>query len=322
MDDHQATSPTVSVVITTYNRAGQVVEAITSVLRQTWTDYELIVVDDGSTDDTRERLKPYIERIRYMYQANRGVSSARNAGSRAARGRWLAYLDSDDVWHPTKLQRQFEAVAAMGDRYGACFTNCIYKGDPNLSSPIFEIAGFRVDEEFGGVSNPLRFIMSESFALCIQSLLVLRVAFDKTGGFDESITIAEDREFIFRLSFLTKFCYVSEALVTIDRTLGVERLTRFTSQRNERVHTWHEQLLKSMLADPRLVDPEIRSLIEAELMAVYYDWTATRLMRLDVPGSFRSLGMLREMGQTRSRILRTLITRAKAKALRLAGKHV
>ena len=106
----------VSVIIPTYNRAALVKEAVASVLAQTWREFELIVVDDGSTDDTPEALAPYASRIRLLRRENRGgVSAARNAGMAAARGEWLAFLDSDDLWLPEKLARQMAYLAAHPD---------------------------------------------------------------------------------------------------------------------------------------------------------------------------------------------------------------
>jgi hypothetical protein len=227
----------------------------------------------------------------------------------------LAYLDSDDTWYPTKLERQFEALSALGEGYGACFTNCIYKGNPDLTLTLFEIAGFQTTDKFGIVSSPVQFIMSETFALCIPSLLVLRSVFDQLGGFSENIAFAEDKDFIYRASFLTKMAYVSEPLISIDRTPGIPRLTDFSSQRDDRVYRWHEQLLNEMLGYPKLVDPEMRRLIERELTGVYYDWAAAKIMAFDVTGSVRTLGRLRSMSQTRGRILWTLLRRAAAKVL-------
>src|SRR5271166_6410356 len=99
-------TPAVSVVIPTYNRSALLPSAVESVLAQTFTDYELIVIDDGSTDDTCERLKPYMGRIRYCYQDNRGASAAQNKGIEIARGTWVSILGSDDLWLPAKLERQ------------------------------------------------------------------------------------------------------------------------------------------------------------------------------------------------------------------------
>src|SRR5438477_8705985 len=98
--------PLVSVVIPTYNRAKMVVEAVRSALGQTVTAMEVIVVDDGSRDDTEERLSEFGNRIEFYVQQNQGVSAARNAGIGHATGEYIAFLDSDDVWHPRKLEMQ------------------------------------------------------------------------------------------------------------------------------------------------------------------------------------------------------------------------
>src|SRR5512139_3834983 len=102
----QAISPLVSVVIPTYNRAWCLRQAVDSVLAQEFGDFELIVVDDGSTDATADLLAAYADRIRVLRQANHGVSAARNAGIAAARGGLFAFLDSDDIWLSRKLSTQ------------------------------------------------------------------------------------------------------------------------------------------------------------------------------------------------------------------------
>ncbi|MEW6186166.1 MAG: glycosyltransferase family A protein, partial [Thermodesulfobacteriota bacterium] len=99
-------TPAVSVIIPTYNRAEFVIQAVESVFKQTFADFELILVDDGSSDETRAALEPYSDCITYLYQSNRGVSSARNLGLKIAQGKWLAFLDSDDLWLPEKLEGQ------------------------------------------------------------------------------------------------------------------------------------------------------------------------------------------------------------------------
>src|SRR5437870_2550752 len=112
--------PTVSVIIPTFNRSSHIINAIESVSQQTYTDYELVVVDDGSTDDTRERLRPYCGRIRYVYQQNRGASAAQNKGVALATGKWVSILGDDDEWLPTKLECQFEALARCHEECAAC----------------------------------------------------------------------------------------------------------------------------------------------------------------------------------------------------------
>ncbi len=105
----------VSVIIPTYNRAGYLIEAIESVLAQTYRDIEIIVVDDGSNDNTREKLKPYEDRIEYIYVENGGPAYARNVGMRMARGKYIAFLDSDDRYYPYKTEIQVDFLERHDD---------------------------------------------------------------------------------------------------------------------------------------------------------------------------------------------------------------
>ena len=105
-------TPQVSVVIPAYNCAAYGGQAVDSVLHQTYTDWEIIVVDDGSQDDTRLILEQYGDRIRYIYQQNQGVSIARNRGIELARGEFIAFLDADDYFFPDKIAAQIAVFAA------------------------------------------------------------------------------------------------------------------------------------------------------------------------------------------------------------------
>jgi len=112
--------PRVSVIIPTYNRARYLVEAIESVLAQTCSDMEIIVVDDGSNDNTREKLQPYEDRIKYIYVDNGGPASARNVGMRMARGKYIAFLDSDDHYYPYKIEIQADFLDRHHDVAMVC----------------------------------------------------------------------------------------------------------------------------------------------------------------------------------------------------------
>lgn len=105
----------VSVIIPTYNRAHCITDAVESVLNQTYKNYEIIVVDDGSTDGTQNLLNLYLSKIKYIYQKNSGVSSARNKGIREAKGEYIAFLDSDDYWEPYKLELQVNCIEYLKD---------------------------------------------------------------------------------------------------------------------------------------------------------------------------------------------------------------
>src|SRR5262245_42395210 len=108
-------TPLISVVIPAFNSAATLPRALASVFAQTCTQYEVIVVDDGSTEDLVAALQPYRARINLVRQSNAGAAAARNTGVRHARGKWLAFLDADDFWHRRKLELQLQACEARPD---------------------------------------------------------------------------------------------------------------------------------------------------------------------------------------------------------------
>lgn len=199
----------ISVVIPTFNRADRIVRAVRSVLEQTLAPAEVIVVDDGSTDLTRRALSPFIGRIRYLLTPNGGVSRARNTGIGACRSDWIAFLDSDDVWHPEKLVHQSLCVSATGMR--ACFCGCTDDSGRPLD-PHSQTSDIRVHEAGDG-----RLTRGESHPY-IQSLLCHRSVFCDCGMFDESLSVAEDTLMFSRIAMTCGFVFHSELLVMIERT--------------------------------------------------------------------------------------------------------
>ena len=115
--------PKVSVIIPAYNASDYIAAAINSVLRQTFKDYEIIVVNDGSTDNTVDVLKPFMSRIRYIYQDNKGEKGAKNTGIKLAEGEYIALLDSDDLWMEDKLERQVPILDESGPEVGIIHTD-------------------------------------------------------------------------------------------------------------------------------------------------------------------------------------------------------
>jgi hypothetical protein len=190
--------PKVSVVIPTYNRAMCIGDAVESVLAQTYRDFEVVVVDDGSTDDTAAALAKFGDKIRVIRQKNGGVSRARNAGIEAARGEWVALLDSDDVWLPEKLAIQMQGVAAHPGVV-AQMVDSMITGYSEKPISLFELRGYR--DRF--LKQPLR--MRPLFdVLDVQyftsTWLLHRPTLLRTGLFKPTLTLWEDFDVLVRMA--------------------------------------------------------------------------------------------------------------------------
>ena len=216
-------NPKVSVVIPTYNRAGTVPRAIESVLGQTFTDIEVVVVDDGSSDDTGKVLaEMFGERIRYFAQVNQGASIARNRGIEEARGEWIAFLDSDDLWEKEKLEWQLKAVGQFAPQCFGCYTDTRFFNHPETRT-MFQLVEheFRHEGTMGAKPDVLERLVRPGGAgmvVCLSSFMGRADVIRKTTGFDPKLLYSQDSEFLFRLALLTGFCYVNLPLVRFDRS--------------------------------------------------------------------------------------------------------
>jgi len=184
-------TPIVSVIIPTFNRGWVIREAIDSVLNQTFGSFELIVVDDGSTDNTHDILAEYKDRITLIKQRNRGVSAARNRGMDVASGRFMAFLDSDDLWLPQKLSRQI-AFFESNPAALICQTEETWIRDGVRVNP-----GKRHHKVSGMIFEP-------SLHLCLVSpsaVMLKRSLFDEVGFFDESLPACEDYDMWLRVGY-------------------------------------------------------------------------------------------------------------------------
>lgn len=207
--------PAVSVVIPTYNRAHCLPRALESVLRQTFADFEVIVVDDCSTDDTQAYLATIRDsRLRVLrHEVNKGGSGARNTGIAAARAELVAFQDSDDEWLVTKLARQVEEYRRNADpEYGAIYCGKITYGE----------AGFR---DYGPrkvyyaplphceqTSGDILHALLKHPMISTQTLMVRKDLLDQIGGFDETLKLGQDWDLTIRLARITKFLFIEEPL--------------------------------------------------------------------------------------------------------------
>ncbi len=182
--------PQVSVIIPTYNRGRVIKEAIDSVLAQDYTEFELIVVDDGSTDHTSDVLDSYRNVIKVLSQKNKGVSAARNRGIAEASGKFIAFLDSDDLWLPQKLSTQVEFFNKTPDAL-ICQTEEVWIRNRLRVNPKKRH------------KKPSGMIFKLSLELCLVSpsaVMIKRSLFDRVGEFDETLPACEDYDLWLRIS--------------------------------------------------------------------------------------------------------------------------
>ena len=211
-------NPAVSVIIPTYNRAPQLRSAIASVLSQTFSNLDLIIVDDGSKDETADVVRSFVDdRIRYFYQRNQGQAIATNEGMGKVRGEWIAFLDSDDVWLPNKLEMQLQALNQFGPARQACFTDANYVNNPQLRTTAFKRAKMHFRTEVGVLRNTSMYLLTDPHGIYVQSLVMRADLLKRVDGFDPTLRIFLDKDFIFRLSRATEFGFVNLPLLEIDR---------------------------------------------------------------------------------------------------------
>lgn len=195
----------VSVVIPVYNGERYLREALDSVFAQTFRDYEVICVDDGSTDRSAGMIREYGEQVTLIQQANEGQGAARNRGARSARGAYLAFLDQDDRWYPHKLERQ---VAALDADPGAVLAYC-NSDRMDREGRLLQV-GATLAESQSAMESPLGRVTGEGLILP-SSMLVRRDAFDRVGGFDGALRGFEDFDLSARLKQQGRFIFLEES---------------------------------------------------------------------------------------------------------------
>ena len=186
-----------SVIIPTHNSRRFLEDAIHSVLEQTFQDWELILVDDGSTDDTGEMAAELADpRIRYVYQHNRGSPAARNTGLKLARGEYIAFLDADDLWLPDKLEKQVAYLDSLPSTVGLVYSN-YEMWNPESRARLGPFPGVHGRPRGRVLSHLLR---PGSFFIHPCASLIRREVFDTVGLFDESLRTFEDWELWVRIA--------------------------------------------------------------------------------------------------------------------------
>lgn len=209
-------APSVSVIVATYNRAPLLPHTLDSILAQRFRSFEVIVVDDGSRDDTQAVLSSYGDRIRSAVQDNRGPSAARNAGAQLATGRWLAFQDSDDLAMPGHLGTLF-GYAQAHPECAMVFANGGYlKGPEHQRDTIIPAAKSRALAARG---VGLQDIFDKSIVR-LQAALISKAAYEAVGGHDESLRICMDLDLAFRLLMRFPVAYLDEVVFSYRKHEG------------------------------------------------------------------------------------------------------
>ena len=279
-NNFMSSKPLVSVVIPTYNRAQQTIAAIESVLAQTYLNFEIIVVDDGSTDDSGEVIRRFIAQgtngshpISLCSQPNQGASVARNTGIAKARGEYIAFLDSDDIWLPEKLEWQMRALDQLKNECGVCVTDAclVNKAGMEISSS-FQTHGRHFEQTIGIDRDAVKSIARSFCGVWLSTLLARADLIKRIGGFSPDVSFVEDRDLHFRLALITSIAYVNKPLVRTDRT---------PSPPGSQVRPWdsvevqfrqQQHMLEKWLRMDAALPPDVRRIIERSLRALHSHW--------------------------------------------------
>ncbi len=227
--------PLISVITPTYNRADFLGEAIDSMLAQTYDHFEMIIVDDGSTDDTRALVERYQSdpRIRYFYQENQGQSVARNQGIAASKGQYICFLDSDNAWLPVRLERSIEAFRQNPS------ADIVYADNITIDEHGQEVGRDDMSRYSGRITYHL---LKDNF-VSINTCIIRRYCFEAMGGFSPDDRLAEDYGLWLRFSTRYNFRYIPEfwsKYRVMDDQISSDKDKRFWS---------NERLLKQFLQE-------------------------------------------------------------------------
>ena len=272
-------TPTVSVIIPAYNQAQFVSEAIDSVLAQSFKDFEIVVVNDGSTDNTEDVLKKYSGKITYIYQENKGPAAAKNKGIVASRGKYVATLDSDDIWLSQKLEMQTKHLDSNG-KVGLVYTDA-YMVDSD-GTRTHNVTSFAQYAPFSGYV--LDKLILNNFIPSL-TVMVRRTVLDTVGLFDESLLIGEDWDLWLRIASQFPIDFV-------DAPLGERRIHggNITRESEVRMLLHNIRIMHKMVNSDNFPD-NLRKFVHKKLSILHYflgkEYMASREMQ-GAKGQFKA----------------------------------
>lgn len=301
-------APLVSVVIPAFNAAGTIKETIDSVLEQSYQDFEIIVVNDNSTDSTEAIIKEYDDpRIKLFAHKAGSASKSRNKGVQNALGKYIAFLDADDVWLPTKLEMQLQALQEVSTaKVAYCWVDCIDEEGKFLrKSNRFSESGDVYEEMLvhnflGNGSNPL----------------ILKETFSEIGGFDESLPNAEDWDLYLKLAQDHHFAAASSALVLYRISYSSKSFKNLLKS---------EASYSKLMAEACARRPDSASILVKKGFPGYYEYIVRKALKNPCGGQrrviafkllsrfiFKRLGLLSNI-QTKAKLLKLIVNSYKPK---------
>jgi glycosyltransferase involved in cell wall biosynthesis len=267
----------ITAVIPTYNRGPLVERAIESALAQEHPPHEIVVVDDGSTDGTGERLARFDDRVRYVSQENAGDAAARNRGVEEAATEWVAFLDSDDTWTEDHLARMHVALERTGGRADVYFSDTrLAPYDGGEGTRVWDDASFSIADDHELVEDGTQWALLRIQPMMLQSSMFNRTAFREAGGLLRDVPPRADTHLFYAMSIGRPVCAVAGigCIMTADDTAG----TRLTAQYNEygtRYWTSSVTMYRELLARDLPLDAAgVRFFEEAEAVA---QWRLARI---------------------------------------------
>lgn len=221
--------PKVSVVIPAYNCQDYIAATIESIFSQTYNDYEIIVVDDGSADGTARVISGFSDKIKYVYQSNAGPAAARNTGILKARGEYIAFLDHDDVWLPDKLKMQVELLSRNAS-LGLVFTDTYIVEDKLFLSPVAgSLFTFQLRPPHRG--KVLKELFIDNF-IPTPSVMARRDCFDKAGMFNPALVPIEDYDMWLHIAAFYEVDFIDVPLVKYRSRVACFRKNRILTASN------------------------------------------------------------------------------------------
>lgn len=261
----------ISVVIPSYNRERLIKRAVESALNQTVPPDEIIVVDDGSQDNTQGVLEPLREKVQYISQKNSGSAVARDRGIRAAKGRWVALLDSDDVWARRHLERMAKAIATTNGEANYYFADTIHPPNRGGGSR-WHAVGFHMQKKISFVEDGTDWVLINPQPMMLQSSVFSKAAYVASGGFLPQLRFRDDTHIFFKLGLSSPVCAVAGvgAKMTSDDESDARLTLAYGGAKLEMGHQMQVWMFSDLLTSLPILHSKARQEIERRLVGAHY----------------------------------------------------